>query len=67
MIWMYLNSLILLIGFELNASIELSKRNIRIVKPRYNSFRAKKQTFQKINHLSIKRLFANIKVIEKKR
>jgi len=42
MIWMYLNSLILLIGFELNASIELSKRNIRIVKPRYNSFRSKK-------------------------
>ncbi|MBB6113102.1 membrane protein [Mucilaginibacter lappiensis] len=42
MLWMYLNSLILLIGFELNASIELSKRNIRIVKPRYNSFRNKK-------------------------
>jgi membrane protein len=42
MIWMYLNSLILLIGFELNASIELSKRNIRIVKPRYNTFKSKK-------------------------
>jgi membrane protein len=42
MIWMYLNSLILLIGFELNASIELSKRNLRIVKPRFNSFKSKK-------------------------
>lgn len=42
MIWMYLNSLILLIGFELNASVELSKRNLRIVKPRFNSFRSKK-------------------------
>ena len=40
MIWMYLNSLILLIGFELNASITLSKKNIKIVKPKaYNSFR----------------------------
>ncbi|MDN5289323.1 MAG: YihY family inner membrane protein [Mucilaginibacter sp.] len=47
MIWMYLNSLILLIGFELNASIELSKRNIRIVKPRYNSFRSKKTDITK--------------------
>lgn len=28
MIWMYINSLILLIGFELNASITLSKRNV---------------------------------------
>jgi membrane protein len=40
MIWLYLNSLIILIGFELNASIELSKRSIKIVKPRFNSFRA---------------------------
>ena len=40
MIWMYLNSLILLIGFELNASITLSKKNIKIVKPKqYNSFK----------------------------
>jgi len=40
MIWMYLNSLILLIGFELNASIALSKQSIKIVKPRvYNSFK----------------------------
>lgn len=41
MIWMYLNSLILLIGFELNASITLSKQSIKIVKPKvYNSFKA---------------------------
>lgn len=32
MIWMYLNSLILLIGFELNASITLSKRSIKSLK-----------------------------------
>jgi len=39
MIWLYLNSLILLIGFELNASIALSKQSIKIVKPRFNSFK----------------------------
>lgn len=40
MIWMYLNSLILLIGFELNASITLSKQSIKILKPKvYNSFK----------------------------
>jgi len=39
MIWLYLNSLIILIGFELNASIELSKRSIKIVKPKFNTFR----------------------------
>jgi membrane protein len=42
MIWLYLNSLIILIGFELNASIELGKRSIKIVKPRFNSFRSNK-------------------------
>ncbi|AMR32406.1 ribonuclease BN [Mucilaginibacter sp. PAMC 26640] len=47
MIYLYLNSLILLIGFELNASVDLSKRNIRIVKPRYNSFRTPKT---KVHH-----------------
>jgi len=41
MIWMYLNSLIILIGFELNASIDLSKRSITIVKPTYNLFKSK--------------------------
>lgn len=39
MLWLYLNSLILLIGFELNASIDYSKRNIKKVKPMFNSFR----------------------------
>lgn len=42
MIWMYLNSLILLIGFELNAAIALSKQSVKIVKPRtYNAFKQK--------------------------
>ncbi len=40
MIWLYLNSLIILVGFELNASIDLSKRSIKIVKPQFNSFKA---------------------------
>lgn len=40
MIWLYLNSLIILIGFELNASLDLSKRSIKIVKPRFNSFKS---------------------------
>ncbi len=39
MIWLYLNSLIILVGFELNASIDLSKRSIRIVKPKFNTFK----------------------------
>ncbi|GAA4309769.1 YihY/virulence factor BrkB family protein [Mucilaginibacter gynuensis] len=39
MLWMYINSLVILIGFELNASVDLSKRNIKIEKPRFNSFR----------------------------
>lgn len=39
MIWLHLNSLILLIGFEINASIDYSKRNIKKVKPMFNSFR----------------------------
>lgn len=40
MIWLYLNSLIILVGFELNASIDLSKRSIKIVKPKFNSFKS---------------------------
>jgi len=41
MIWIYLNSLILLIGFELNASIALSKQSIKIVRPRkFNTFKS---------------------------
>ncbi|HEY5327618.1 MAG TPA: YhjD/YihY/BrkB family envelope integrity protein, partial [Mucilaginibacter sp.] len=39
MLWLYLNSLILLIGFELNASLDFSKRNIKVLKPMFNSFR----------------------------
>ncbi len=39
MIWMYINSLIILIGFELNASIELSKRSLKIIKPALKRFR----------------------------
>lgn len=39
MIWLYLNSLIILIGFELNASVELSKRSVKIVKPKSNTFK----------------------------
>ncbi|MFC5284382.1 YihY/virulence factor BrkB family protein [Pedobacter alpinus] len=41
MIWLYLNSLILLIGFELNASLDLSKRTIKLdnPKPKFNSFK----------------------------
>jgi membrane protein len=42
MLWLYLNSLIILIGFELNASIDLSKRTIKIVKPRFNTFKTPK-------------------------
>jgi membrane protein len=41
MIWLYLNALILLIGFELNANIDLSKRSIKVVKPRFNTFKIK--------------------------
>lgn len=42
MIWLYLNSLILLIGFELNASIALSKQSIKIVRHRkLNVFKPK--------------------------
>lgn len=40
MIWLYLNSLIILVGFELNASIDLSKRSIKIVRPQFNSFKS---------------------------
>lgn len=47
MIWLYLNSLIILIGFELNASIELSKRNVKISKPRFNTFKSTAKNFGK--------------------
>ncbi|MNK03401.1 ribonuclease BN [compost metagenome] len=42
MIWLYLNSLILLIGFELNASVDLSKRSVKIIRPRFNLFKSNK-------------------------
>jgi membrane protein len=41
MIWLYLNSLIVLMGFELDANIDFAKRNIKIVKPAMNAFRQK--------------------------
>jgi membrane protein len=46
MLWLYINSIIILVGFELNASIDLSKRTIKIVKPKYNTFRSKKPGIQ---------------------
>lgn len=46
MIWMFLNSLIILIGFELNASIDLSKRSIKIVRPQFNTFRNEEPSVQ---------------------
>lgn len=39
MLWLYLNSFILLIGFELNASLDFAKRNVKVAKPRFNKFR----------------------------
>ncbi|WP_316815074.1 YihY/virulence factor BrkB family protein [Pedobacter nyackensis] len=46
MIWLYLNSLILLIGFELNASVDLSKRSVKIIKPNFNMFKKPASTPQ---------------------
>ena len=40
MIWMYLNSLIILIGFELNTSLVLSKQSIKVVRHKsHNQFK----------------------------
>lgn len=39
MIWLYLNSLILLVGFELNASVDLSKRSVKIIRTNFNMFK----------------------------
>ncbi|WP_443938922.1 YihY/virulence factor BrkB family protein [Pedobacter sp. MW01-1-1] len=39
MIWLYLNSLILLLGFELNASVDVSKRSVKIIRPTFNLFK----------------------------
>lgn len=49
MIWLYLNSLILLIGFELNASVDLSKRSVKIIRPNFNLFKKTLQTEEKLN------------------
>jgi membrane protein len=49
MIWLYLNSLILLIGFELNASVDVSKRSVKIIRPTFNFF--KKDTTPSSNQL----------------
>lgn len=49
MVWLYLNSLILLIGFELNASIALSKQSIKIISPRFNSFRSEEERIKRID------------------
>ncbi len=49
MIWLYLNSLIILIGFELNASIDLSKQNIAIEKPRFNTFKTSRKKMKSTN------------------
>lgn len=47
MIWLYLNSLILLIGFELNASVDLSKRSVKIIRPNFNMFKKPAATTEK--------------------
>jgi len=47
MIWLYLNSLILLIGFELNASVDLSKRSVKIIRPNFNLFKSNTQEAKK--------------------
>jgi membrane protein len=49
MIWLYLNSLILLIGFELNASVDLSKRSVKIIRPNFNLFKKVAPIDEKLN------------------
>jgi len=49
MIWLYLNSLILLIGFELNASVDLSKRSVKIIRPNFNLFKKSVPVEEKLN------------------
>ena len=53
MIWLYLNSLIILIGFELNASIDLSKQSIKIVQPSYNILKPKKEAVKEVSKTGI--------------
>lgn len=51
MIWLYLNSLILLVGFELNASVDLSKRSIKIIRPNFNLFKKSVPVDEKLEKL----------------
>lgn len=51
MIWLYLNSLILLVGFELNASVDLSKRSVKIIRPNFNIFKKSPKTTEKLEQL----------------
>ncbi|MCY1526395.1 YihY family inner membrane protein [compost metagenome] len=48
MIWLYLNSLILFVGFELNASVDLSKRSVKIIRPTFNIFKKPRQAESKL-------------------
>ncbi len=50
MIWLYLNSLILLIGFELNASVDLTKRSVKIIRPNFNVFKKPAIPSEKLKH-----------------
>jgi len=50
MIWLYLNSLILLIGFELNASVDLTKRSVKIIRPNFNVFKKPTLPQEKLKH-----------------
>ena len=50
MIWLYLNSLILLLGFELNASVDLSKRSVKIIRPTFNMFKKSDVIEQRFEH-----------------
>ncbi|MET3115090.1 membrane protein [Pedobacter sp. CG_S7] len=50
MIWLYLNSLILLIGFELNASVDLTKRSVKIIRPNFNVFKKPSLPEEKLKH-----------------
>jgi membrane protein len=50
MIWLYLNSLILLIGFELNASVDLTKRSVKIIRPNFNVFKKPTLPEEKLKH-----------------
>ncbi|WP_316784701.1 YihY/virulence factor BrkB family protein [Pedobacter frigiditerrae] len=49
MIWLYLNSLILLVGFELNASVDLSKRSVKIIRPNFNLFKKSTPVDEKLS------------------